>query len=373
MRKMRKLTVLLLVLLLTLSAALAETPPDGKRDLGFTMLDSLYVEGQNRIISPASAQYALSMAALGAKGDTLAELLAALGAASTDDLTAQVAEGISCANIAFVAPEIALNADYEAALRDRCGAEIDAIDDEIVARANDWVREKTNGLIDGILNEQPSADTGLILMNAIAMDEEWALPFKASDTQQASFMAASGEVPVDMMCQTNSFLYWEAGGAQIIRLPYAQDGLEMWIAMPQTGDMRKLLDALALQGVDGLRSGAKERRVALMLPKMDISDTNSLNEALRTFGVNAAFGDSADFSGISSTPMYISKIEQKARVQLDEDGTRAAAVTSSILATALVREEEPAVEMTVNRPFAFVICDETTAYFVGVVENPQPD
>ena len=235
------------------------------------------------------------------------------------------------------------------------------------------MREKTNGLIDGILNEQPSADTGLILMNAIAMDEKWALPFKASDTQQASFMAASGEVPVDMMCQTNSFLYWEAGGAQIIRLPYAQDGLEMWIAMPQTGDMRKLLDALVLRGVDGLRSGAKERRVALMLPKMDISDTNSLNEALRTFGVNAAFGSSADFSGISSTPMYISKIEQKARVQLDEDGTRAAAVTSSIMATALMREEETPVEMTVNRPFAFVICDETTAYFVGVVENPQPD
>ena len=189
---MRKLTALLLVLLLAFSAALAETSPDGERDLGFAMLDSLYVEGQNRIISPASAQYALSMAALGAKGDTLAELLAALGAASTDDLTAQAAEGISCANIAFVAPQIALNADYETVLRDRCGAEIDAIDDEIVARANDWVREKTNGLIDGILNEQPSADTGLILMNAIAMDEEWALPFKASDTQQASFMAASG-------------------------------------------------------------------------------------------------------------------------------------------------------------------------------------
>lgn len=371
---MRKLTALLLVLLLAFSAALAETSPDGERDLGFAMLDSLYVEGQNRIISPASAQYALSMAALGAKGDTLAELLAALGAASTDDLTAQAAEGISCANIAFVAPEIVLNADYEAALRDRFGAQIEAIDDEIVARANDWVREKTNELIDGILTEQPPVDTKLILMNAIAMDEKWALPFKASDTQQASFMAASGEVPVDMMCQTENFIYWEVGGAQIIRLPYAQDGLEMWIAMPQTGDMRKLLDALVQQGVDGLRSGAKERRVALMLPKMDISDTNSLIEALSAFGVNAAFGDSANFSGISSMPMYISEIKQKARVQLDEDGTRAAAVTSeSIACTALRPVEETPVEMTVNRPFVFVICDETTTYFAGVVENPQPD
>ena len=121
-----------------------------------------------------------------------------------------------------------------------------------------------------------------------------------------------------------------------------------------------------------LKDGAEEREVDLFLPKFDLTTENSLSDALKALGVEAPFGDDADFSGISESPLRIDEILQKVRVQLDEEGTKAAAATAAIIACmALIPEEEP-VEMRADRPFAFVIADAETnsVCFAGVVENP---
>ena len=121
-----------------------------------------------------------------------------------------------------------------------------------------------------------------------------------------------------------------------------------------------------------LKDGVSERNVDLFLPKFDLTTENSLSDALKALGVEAPFGDDADFSGISEIPLRIDEILQKVRVQLDEEGTRAAAATAAIVACmALVPEEEP-VEVRADRPFAFVIADGESGNvcFAGVVENP---
>ena len=124
--------------------------------------------------------------------------------------------------------------------------------------------------------------------------------------------------------------------------------------------------------MDYLKDGAEEREVDLFLPKLDLTTENSLSDALKALGVEVPFGSDADFSGVSEVPLRIDEILQKVRVQLDEEGTRAAAATAAMVACmAMLPEEEP-VEMRVDRPFAFVIADGETdsVCFAGVVENP---
>lgn len=377
---MKKILSILLCMALLGCAALAETteadaPAVGEK-LGFELLKEMYTGGGNRVISPASLGLALGMAAEGAAGETLAEILGALGAQEVGEIAALVPEGIRSANAAFVAPGLELEEGYIARIAEIYGAERFAIDGAVVQKVNAWVAEHTGGLIDRLLSEAPDEDTGLILVNAIAMDADWESAFKPYNTIEDSFHAPEGDVVVEMMYQQNSFDYVERDGVQIVRLPYADGSLEMWIALPGEGagvGLEGVLDDLAEGGLGYLREGAEPVNVDLFLPKMDISDENALADALRALGVEAAFSDDADFSGISRTPMKIGEILQKTRVRLDEEGTEAAAATAVIMeAMAAPMPVEDIREIRVDRPFAFVIADADTGSvcFAGVVENP---
>ena len=370
---MKKILSILLCLALLGCAALAETSPAGEK-LGFEMLKELYAEG-NVLLSPASLAVALGMAAEGASGETLEQILTALGVEDLSELNGVVPEEIKSANAAFVAQGLPLKGDYIDRLSEAYGAEWFDLDADVAEKVNVWVAEHTDGLIDRLLTEAPDPQTGLILINAIAMDAKWAKPFEAYNTIEDSFHAPEGDVTVEMMYQRDFFDYVERDGLQIIRLPYEGGALEMWIALPGEGvsvGLTGLLDALAEQGMDYLKDGAEEREVDLFLPKFDLTTENSLSDALKALGVEAPFGENADFSGVSEVPLRIDEILQKVRVQLDEEGTRAAAATAAIVACmAAIPEEEP-VEMRADRPFAFVIADGETdsVCFAGVVENP---
>lgn len=379
---MKKILIYLLCLVLLCGGALAEAASGSPLEvyglaapgeiLGFELLDALYADGGNRVISPRSLALALGMAAEGARGDTLEEILDALGVESVQDISAQLPEGIQSANAAFTAPELELKPEYIERLNEAYGAEWFGIDDAIVEKVNAWTLEKTSGLIEQLLSEAPSPEIGMVLINALAMDAEWVSPFEAEATAEESFHAPDGDVTVSMMHQTEFFDYAEKDGVQIVRLPYLQNSLEMWIAMPEEGGMPALLETLANEGMFYLKSDAQMREVILGLPKMDISDENSLSDVLKMLGVQMPFSDAADFSGISDMPLCIDSILQKARVQVDERGTKAAAATVIMMKYAsLLLPQDPA-EMIVNRPFVFAVADAQTGSlcFAGVVENP---
>lgn len=374
---MKKLLMILMCMALLCAGALAETNDAGQTpgsELGMQLLNALYVPGENRVISPLSLAQALGMAAEGAQGETLEALLSALGAAETGEISAELPEGVSSANALFVKPELELKSETLDRLKENYGAQQFELDADVVEKVNDWVEAHTDGLIEDMLSEAPNPQIGMILLNAVAMDAQWAHPFDSAANTTEDFHTVGGEtVQAEMMHQTEYFAYAEEGGAQAVCLPYAQGDLEMWILMPEAGEMAQLTKWLAEEnGLDALRSAAEEKEVALSLPKFDIADENSLSEALKALGLAQAFGADADFSGMSDAPLCLDEIWQKARVQLDEDGTKAAAATAvSVRCMALQNPELP-VEMNVDRPFAFLIADAQSGAvcFAGVVENP---
>ena len=380
---MKKLLMILVCVALMMGSALAEAAPGSPMEaygpaavgekLGFDLLSMLHVTGENTILSSQSLALALGMAAEGAEGNTLSEILSVLAADNVSDIAADLPEGMQSANAVFTAPGLALRQDYIKALNERYLAEWFELDGDVVGKVNAWVEDKTNGLIEELLSETPAANTGAILLNALAMDADWVSPFMPESTVEDVFHAPEGDETVQMMNQKEYFDYAEKDGMQIIRLPYVQGALEMWIVLPPEGGMFQLLEILANEGMFYLESDAERREVVLSLPKMDISDENTLSEALQMLGVETAFSANADFSAMSDVPMCIDDVVQKVRVQVDEQGTRAAAATAiAMRCMGMMPTEEP-VEMIVNRPFVFVISDSETGsvYFAGAVDNPN--
>ena len=381
---MKKILMIMLCLALLLGSAMAEVNampgspaedyiPAPVEKLGFELLKELYVSGENSMLSPQSLALALGMAAEGAQGDTLAEILAALDVQDVQQIAARLPEGIQSANAVFTAPGLALNADYADRLAEAYAAERFEIDAGVVEKVNSWVKENTDGMIDGMLSQAPGADVGMMLLNAVAMDAKWVHSFNEFATADDAFYAPSGKVKVPMMHLGAMLDYAEKDGVQIVRLPYQEGGLEMWIAMPEKGGMDALLDTLQNEGMFYLVSDAQPCQVELAMPKVDISDDHTLTAALKALGIETAFdGEKADFSGISDTGLCIDDVLQKNCLQINEQGTRAAAVTMMVMKTMMAIPEEVPVEMNVNRPFAFVISDGETGSvcFAGVIENP---
>lgn len=382
---MKKILAFIMGLALLLCGALAETnqeenPYDwtdqaaGER-LGLELLSMLYVPEENIVLSPQSLALALGMVAEGAQGDTLMQLLNALGAKDLSEVTAALPEELKSANALFVKAGLELDPETLERLNENYGAQQFVLGDDAVDRVNAWVREHTDELIEEMLTEAPQANIGLLLLNAVAMDAQWVSPFDpAANTTEFFHIGTGGEsCEVEMMHQTEYFDYVEKDGLQAVRLPYAQGNMEMWIAMPEVGGMSALLENLTqAQGLHYLRSDAGEREVTLSLPKFDVSDENTLSDVLKLLGMEDVFSADADFSGLSDVPMCLEEVLQKVRVQLDEDGTKAAAATAVSLKCMAAMDPQPPVEMTVDRPFAFLIVDGKTdaICFAGAIEKP---
>lgn len=371
------LCALLALTLFLLPLAGAETSSAAGSQLGFELLRELNNGSDNRVLSPVSLAYALAMAAEGAEGDTRAELLEALAAedpsAAGEMTDALEAAGLKVANAAFATGGVAISEDYIKALADAFGAEWFEAGDDLAGRINQWVSEHTDGLIDKMLDDEPCDDTALALVNALAMDADWLSPFAPDVTVDGAFHAPDGDVTVPFMHQTLSTRYGERDGVQLLRLGYADSDLELLIALPgEDGSVSDVLDGLCEEGLAYFQFGEEGVEVSLSMPKTDISDANSLVDALKALGIKAPFGDSADFSGISEEGgLYISQILQKARLIFDEDGTQAAASTVVSVATSAYNPDLP-VEFNMNRPFVAVIADAATGAvcFAAVVNNP---
>jgi len=166
----------------------------------------------------------------------------------------------------------------------------------------------------------------------------------------------------------------ERENVQMLRLRYRDCGLSMLIALPEVGGVDAVLDGLCAEGLGYFIFREEAAKVKLSMPKTDIDVTNPLTETLQALGVARAFSDGADFSGITEdAPLKIGSVIQKARLILDEDGTRAAAATVMAMATGAMPQPEEIVEFRMDRPFVFVIADELSGVvcFAGVVASPD--
>ncbi|MBN1658994.1 MAG: serpin family protein [Anaerolineae bacterium] len=241
---------------------------------------------------------------------------------------------------------------------------------------NDWVEEQTEGRIEDLIPpDLINSLTRLVLANAIYFNASWAYPFEEGATTDGPFhLPGGGEVVVPMMRQTESFAYAAGDGYQAIELPYTGHQISMLILLPDEGEMQAFEDSLDAGRVSEILAELRGEQVALTMPRFEFESEFSLADALIELGMVDAFGAGADFSGMTGSPdLSISAVVHKAFVSVDEEGTEAAAATAVIMLESAMPAEP--VEMTVDRPFLFLIRDVPTGtlLFVGRVIDPTHD
>ena len=370
---MKKLICMLLATILLTGSACAEAI--GNR-LGFELLRELGNGTENQVISPLSLSMALAMAAQGAEGETKQQILDALDMEIPEDapllLESMVETGLRHANAAFLAGEMVPEAEYVADLEQLFCAKWFAPEHSSPKSINKWVEDMTDGMIPSIIERLPE-EVQLVLINAIAMDEDWQVPFDPLSTKTETFYTSDGEITVEMMRDAFRAAYGERENVQLLKLGYQNSSLAMYIALPEEGRLDAVLDGLCAEGMDYFAFREEMVKVALSMPKVDVAAGNDFSETLQMLGIETVFTDNADLSGISKEmQLKVGAIIQKARLILDEEGTRAAAATMVSVEACGAYMPEEIIEFNMNRPFVAVIADEISGAvcFAGIVANP---
>ena len=336
------------------------------------------------LISPVSVLNALGMVANGAGGDTLKQLETAAGMSLNQlndflytyrmSLPAACKScTVSLANSAWVREDFRVEDDFLRSCVNYYGAEMyrSAFDGSLVTDLNRWVSQKTDGMIDRLLEQAPDVLTMLYLVNAACFDARWDTPYTKADLRTGlPFTAANGtQQTADYMTGTES-IYLSGNNVTGFVKPYDGGKYAFVALLPDEGVTPESL--LQRQGfLAELTGDYNAAELVWSVPKFDVKSSTGLNEALRSLGVTDAFdGTKADFTPLTDNGAAVDSVMQAARVKIDEDGVEAAAYTELVCADSAMMEVPPTVEMELDRPFLFVIFDyNNVPLFVGTVNT----
>ena len=241
---------------------------------------------------------------------------------------------------------------------------------------NTWVEEQTNDKIRELLKRGIlTPETALVLTNAIYFKGDWASQFDPDATADAPFhISADESVDAPLMHQEGTFGYAEDENVQIISLPYVGDELSMVVILPKQVDgLANAAGQLTPDALSGMIAGLQEREVDVYLPKFTMTSEFSLGEVLQSMGMTDAFGN-ADFSGMNGgRDLFISAVVHKAFVDVNEEGTEAAAATGVVMGITSVPPAPPV--FRADHPFLFVIRHNETGaiLFMGRVTDPTAE
>jgi serpin B len=346
----------------------------------------------NVFISPFSVSSALQLVGNGAAGRTETEMQQVLHTAglssamanpafkelnqelaSRKDVTLNLANGIWFKQGFHLKP--AFVADNKKFFQAEL-AGVDFADRRSAQTINDWAGRQTRGKIKDVVQYPFDPQTRVILANAIYFKGKWVSPFERQETRPRDFHLSSGNVKsTPMMAKSREFEYQETPDFQAVQLPYA-GGLRMQVFLPaQNSSPQKLVESFKAPGnwQGNLQPAFHKREGSLVLPKFKMEYNVELNNPLKALGMKRAFDRNAEFSGMADEPLFISEVKQKSYVEVDEEGTEAAAVTT-VEARALGMAPRPrnAFRMIVDRPFLFVISDTASGsiLFIGIVNDP---
>jgi len=253
---------------------------------------------------------------------------------------------------------------------------LDFSDPQSPAAINKWVAAATHDRIPEIISKLSAADA-LVLLNAIYFKGTWLRPFDKDATQDAPFhLSGGGEKQVRIMNQSGRFNYQAGKGFQAVRLPYKGGQIEMLVFLPDAAlGLNVLLDGLDEARWNAWLGGFEARQGAVGLPRFKIEYEATLNEPLKALGCALAFDpDRADFSAMIAPPpkAYLSEVKHKSFVEVNEEGTEAAAVTSARMSLTSAMPAAAPFQMTVDRPFLCAILDTPSGeiLFLGAIQNP---
>ena len=347
----------------------------------------------NQILSPFSVSSSLAMAYTGARGNTEYQMAQALQLPTnrTDVCSGMAAVLASFTNLASGDVELNVaNALWPQSgnrfipeFLDSCRNYYRAVPDFVDFQANSeaarqrinaWAERSTKGKIKSLFAPgSVNADTRLVIANAIYFKGKWASRFEKSKTRTRPFWIASERaVQVPMMSQKSTFLHLVDGDTQILEMPYRGAGVSMLVLLPKTRDGLAGLEArLNLENLTNWIDHLRPAEVDLLLPRFKINSRFALAPTLAGMGMRDAFDQaSADFSGMTAQrPLFINLVEHAAVVEVDEEGTVAAAATG--ISFGCAQRPQPAT-FHADHPFVFLIFDRPsrTVLFIGKVTNP---
>lgn len=321
-------------------------------------------KGQNLIISPLSIFQILSLTANGAKDKTQLEMIQTLQNEDIEDLNSINYEILKIFKN-FTTVEIA-NAVMSKFLPTQQFLDISekycAPYQELISaqQVNNWCDEKTHGKISKIIDELDSA-IQMILLNAVYFKGTWKNTFNEKVTEKKDFYNKGIEIKqIDTMSQLSSFLYYEDNKLQAIELPYMKDDMSALIILPRENiDINKYIASLNSEenSLNDLIQKLKYSKVKLELPKFELEFFSSLKETLSDMGIEMAFTDFANFTGLREEGnLKIDDVLHKTYLKVNENGTEAAAVTAVTVKTTSAKPvHENIYQMKINKPFLFFL------------------
>jgi len=347
-------------------------------------------EDKNLMISPLSASIALTMAYNGADGNTASQMKSMLGYA--DDLTpedinesylnlldqllnADESVKLSIANALFYKLGFSIKSPFLNTLTTSFDADVEGLNfsnPSSVDVINQWAFDNTNGKIEKVI-EEISPDAAMFLMNALYFKGSWTTMFDKNSTTDMPFYLSDGsQVNAPFMNGEINVLSYEDEKVRVLEIPYGRKNFSMVIALPQE-DLQSYLQhftpehwATITSQLDGEQDWYSS---TVIMPKFSFDYETYFNDALMAMGMTDAFSPfHADFSAISDTSIFISFVKQNTFIDVNEEGTEAAAVTTIGFETTTAGPQP----FVVNKPFVFAIRERTTntLMFIGKVENP---
>lgn len=357
-------------------------------EFALSLFKSVAEEGEeNMLVSPLSVMLALAMTANGAEEQTLAEMEKVLGGIPIDELNEYLYTYVNnlpsaekykleIANSVWFRDSggfsvnksfLQKNADYYGA-----SAFASPFDSSTVDDINNWVKANTDGMIKKIVDKL-DPETMMCLINAIIFDAEWNKVYESKDVKDGKFSAIDGTVRDVKMMNSNEYGYIDDGNATGFIKNY-KDGKYGFVALlPNENDVYGYIETLTAEGLANAIAGARGN-VNVKLPQFSYEYEIKLNDILASLGMTTAFSDGADLSGMGESSdgnLYISKVIHKTYIELDDHGTKAAAVT--FVGVDNTSAAEPEKYVILDRPFVYLIIDNETdlPIFMGVVTDIQ--
>lgn len=373
-------------------------------DFTSRLLQGTYPTNQqaNVLVSPLSALFALALAETGATGDTLSQLETATGMdidslatylgayarrISGEDLYDTQQNGgalaLKCANSIWLraSDDLSVSDDYLATCKGNLYAQAFSapFDSTTADDINSWVSSKTDGMIDQLV-ERITEDEQLFLINALAFDDVWQEPYEEGDVQGDTFTTEEGDEQSVRMMHSHETAYLENNLAEGFLKPYKDYNFAFVALLPkqdvQLADLVASLDGTSLHEV--IANPISNIKASAGLPKFSLDYQTTLNDQLVAMGVRDAFDPKlADFSRLATLKdgnLAISTVLQKTFIDVNETGTKAAAVTSIGMACSTATPDEPEVrEVILDRPFVYFIIDNMTLtpLFAGVLTHME--
>lgn len=345
----------------------------------------------SRVVSPLSVTYLMGMLANGADGQTRQEILTTLGwdkgaegqnaLEEANELACMMLQSLSrqdkaitvdVANFVAVNNQVKLKEGFQRTVTDYYKAGVEALDfasPKALKRINGWCSDRTHGMIPSIIDQTNPQDVSY-LMNAIYFNGSWTDKFDKRETKVEPFRGYTRDIKrVNMMHRNDKYFFANSQDFDAVQIPYGDRSFQMMVLLPHEGkSIVDMMSTLTSAKLDQVRQSMDECLVDLKLPRFTTEVEQPLNEVISTLGAPSIFTARANFSHLANGNFFVSKMLQKAKIEVSEEGTKAAAVTAAIMTMSALAPDEPRrVDFHADHPFVYVISEAQTGaiLFVG--------